>query len=110
MKNGILFKNDLVSLVWNNGVFSLHDSDGLLIDDFYYEEDEIGIYALVYGTIGEIRNLPEDELCEWIRLSFNILEVKPHCGDKEIMNELREEYGSEWVCRVGDTALILKEM
>lgn len=109
MENGILFKNDLVSLVWNSSSLSLYDSDQILIDDFYYEDND-NINGLAKEIIGEIKDLSEDELCEWIRLSFNILEVKPHCGDEEIMNELREEYGSEWVCRVGDTALILKEM
>lgn len=36
----VLFKNDLISIVWNNDRLDLLDSDGEFIDYFFYAEDE----------------------------------------------------------------------
>lgn len=51
----------------------------------------------------------KQRLCEWIEDIFDIFKVEPFSGDEERMSELREEYGDEWVVRVGNTALIIRE-
>lgn len=110
MENKVLFKNDLISIVWNNERLDLLDSDGKYIDYFFYTEDEgDDAPGLADQYIDELKNLPEERLCEWIEDIFDIFKVEPLSGDKETMNELREEYGDEWVVRVGNTALIIKE-
>ena len=110
MKNGILFKNDLISIVWNNERLDLLDSDGKYIDYFFYAEDEgDDALGLADQYVDELKNLSEKRLCEWIESVFDIFKVEPFCGDDETMRELRELYGDEWVVRIGNTALIIRE-
>lgn len=106
----VLFKNDLISIVWNNDRLDLFDSDGKYIDYFFYTEDEgDDAPGLADQYVDELKHLPEERLCEWIEDIFDIFKVEPSSGDEERMSELREEYGDEGVVRVGNTALIIRE-
>lgn len=106
----VLFKNDLISIVWNNDRLDLLDSDGEFIDYFFYAEDEgDDVEALADQYVDELKNLSEERLCEWIECIFDIFKVEPFCGNEETISELHEEYGDEWVVRVGNTALIIRE-
>ena len=47
---------------------------------------------------------------EYLKDIFDsILKIEPFCGDEKTMQELREFWGNEYVVRIGNTALIIKE-
>lgn len=108
----IIFKNDLISIVYNDTRVDLLDSDGKFIDYFYdclfYDEKEQN--EMMQSIINDITGLNETNLCKWIDNTFDsIFKIEPFCGDEQTINELREKWGDEYVNRIGNTALIIKE-
>lgn len=115
MTNKTLLKNDLITLAWINGRLDILDTDGNFIDYLYYETDDVTTEDLgdAYKTADYLADMlscmEEKELCQWMKIMFDIFKVEPYCGDEETMTMLREQWGDEWVVRIGNTALIIEE-
>lgn len=110
----VVFKNELVSVVWDNTRLDLLDSDGNFIDYFFdscfLEEKEQE--EMIQSIINELTTMGTDEnkICFWAKSVFDsIFKIEPYCGDKDTIKELREQWGDEYVCRIGNTALIISE-
>lgn len=109
----VVFKNDLISLGWNDDRFAIYDSDGEYIDYFfdmsaYNTEQQIN--NEIQLIINELESKTEKELCDYFH--------NHHCCVKETidgplsaeqMKELKEEYGEEFVNRIGSSAVIIRE-
>lgn len=109
----IVFKNDLITIAWNDTRLDLLDSDENFIDYFFdssfYDTEEQK--KMIESIINDIEGLNEKKLCQFIAENFDdtIFKIEPFCGDEETMKQLREEWGNEYVNRIGNTALIIKE-
>lgn len=110
----VVFKNELVSVVWNDTRLDLLDSDGNFIDYFFdscfLEEKEQE--EMIQSIINELTTMGADEnkICFWAKGVFDsIFKIEPYCGDKDTIKELREQWGDEYVRRIGNTALIISE-
>lgn len=111
MKNtNVIYKNDIISIVNEDGRISMFDSDGVYIDYFFYEDcyDEFEIPNMINNIVEMVKDKSEKEICKYIDFEFSPLKVEPECTAEDIA-ELREQWGDEWVCRVGGTAIILRE-
>ena len=108
----VVFENDLVSLVWEDTRLDVLDSDNNYIeyyfDSLFYDEKEQE--EMIQTFINDVQHLNEKDLCNYLKDIFNsILKIEPFCGDEKTMQELREFWGNEYVVRIGNTALIIKE-
>ncbi len=111
-KDNMLFKNEFISIVENDTRLDVFDSDGRYIDYFFYyddfEEQEDEKFR-IQEIITDVSIMGEDDLVLYLCNAFDIFKVMHFCGDKETMSEIREQWGDEWVVRIGNTALIIKE-
>ena len=65
---------------------------------------------MIQTFINDVQYLNEKDLCNYLKDIFDsILKIEPFCGDDKTMQELREIWGDEYVVRIGNTALIIKE-
>ena len=65
---------------------------------------------MIQTFINDVQYLNEKDLCNYLNDIFDsILKIEPFCGDENTMQELREIWGDEYVVRIGNTALIIKE-
>ncbi len=108
----VVFKNDLISLVWKETRLDVLDSDNNYIeyyfDSLFYDEKEQE--EMIQTFINDVQNLNEKDLCNYLKDIFDsILKIELFCGDEKTMQELREFWGNEYVVRIGNTALIIKE-
>lgn len=108
----IVFKNNLITIAWNDTRLDLLDSDENFIDYFFdslfYDKEEQE--KKIEKIINNVEGLNEKELCNYLFDSlYSIFKIEPFCGDEETMKQLREEWGNEYVNRIGNTALIIKE-
>lgn len=108
----VVFKNDLISLVWEDTRIDVLDSDNNYIeyyfDSCFYEEKEQE--EMIQTFINDVQYLNEKDLCNYLNCIFDsILKIEPFCGDEKTMQELREIWGDEYVVRIGNTALIIKD-
>lgn len=108
----IVFKNDLITIAWNDTRLDLLDSDENFIDYFFdslfYDKEEQE--KKIEKIINNVEGLNEKELCQFISEVFDtIFKIEPFCEDEETIKQLREEWGNEYVNRIGNTALIIKE-
>ena len=108
----IVFENDLISLVWEYTRLDVLDSDNNYIeyyfDSCFYDEKEQE--EMIQTFINDVQHLNEKDLCNYLKDIFDsILKIEPFCGDEKTMQELREIWGDEYVVRIGNTALIIKE-
>lgn len=107
----IIFKNDLITIAWNNTRLELLDSDENLIDYFFDAEfyDKEEQEKRIEKIINNVEGLNEKELCNYLFDSiYSIYRIEP-LSDEEMIKILREEWGDEYVNRIGNTALIIKE-
>ena len=104
----IVFKNNLITIVWNDTRLNLLDSDEKFIDYFFdsrfYDTEEQE--KMIESIINDIEGLNEKKLCQFIS---EVFDTELFLGDKETIKQLREEWGDEYVNRIGNTALIIKE-
>lgn len=108
----IVFKNDLITIAWKNTRLILLDSDKNLIDYFFdsrfYDTEEQE--KMIESIVNDIEGLNEKKLCQFISEVFDtIFKIEPLCENEETIKQLREEWGNEYVNRIGNTALIIKE-
>ena len=108
MENEILFKNNLISIEWNDIRLELHDSDGRYLDYFFNYDDWENPDERASEYVKELSVLNEYELAAWCYETFDILKVLPGCDENEL-SQLREQWGDEWVCRIGSHAIVLDE-
>ena len=111
-ENNVVFQNDLIKIVWNGTRLDLVDSDGEFVDYFFdccfYEEEEQN--EMIQSIINDVDGLDEAQLCRVLSDSPDfVLKIEPFGGDEKILKSLREQWGDEYVNRVGNTALIIKE-
>lgn len=108
MSYEVIFRNNLVSLRYDDIRFGMFDSDGNYIDYLFYinEVEDFDIMKKYY--IEQIKCLNEIQITEWIKDTFDILKIVPNCTSIDI-EEYKELFGDEWVCRVGNTAIIICE-
>ena len=106
--NEIVFKNDLISLQYDDIRFGLYDSDGAYIDYLFYSEEEENPDMLANEYIKEFGSLNEVQIAARINNLFSVLQVVPNCTDKKLKG-IKKQYGEEFVCRVGNTAIVIRE-
>lgn len=107
--NEVVLKNNLISLEYNDIRFGLYDSDGEYIDYLFFTEEEENPIQLQEEYIGIVKDMDENQLTDWIKNIFDISELHHDCSPKDIVR-LRKKHGEEWVNRVGNTAVIIREM
>ena len=111
-KDNMLFKNEFISIVENDTRLDVFDSDSRYIDYFFYYddyEDQKNKKVRIQEIIAEVSTMGEDDLVRHLCGIFDIFKVERFCGDNETMSELREQWGDEWVVRIGNAVLIIKE-
>ena len=107
-----IYKNDYISLVWQDTRLDLLDTDGnyieFLFDSCFYEVDKQN--EMIQAAINEFEKCNDDvSLSKTIKAMFDsILKIDPECT-KEDIADLREQWGDEYVCRVGSVGLVIKE-
>ena len=112
MNNDVIYKNDYISLVWQDTRLDLLDTDGnyieFLFDSCFYEVDKQN--EMIQAAINEFEKCNDDvSLSKTIKAMFDsILKIDPECT-KEDIADLREQWGDEYVCRVGSVGLVIKE-
>lgn len=111
-ENDVVFQNDLIKIIWNDTRLVLLDSDGEFVDYFFdccfFEEDEQN--EMIQSIINDVDGADEGKLCRWISDYLDsVLKIEPFGGDEKTLKKLREQWGDEYVNRVGNTALIIKE-
>lgn len=106
----ICFKNNYVTLAWDleNRLVVL-DSDGVYIDYVTQVSGKELRNSASKKYMQEFEDKNEYETCARLRKYTRILKVEPYCGDKKTIKYLRDEWGDEWVVRIGNTALVLAE-
>lgn len=111
-ENDVVYQNDLIKIIWNDTRLDFVDSDGEFIDYYFdasfCEEDEQE--KMIQNIINDVDGLDEARLCQTLSDSLDsVLKIEPFGGDEKILKKLREQWGDEYVNRIGNTALIIKE-
>lgn len=111
-ENDVVFQNDLIKIIWNDTRLDIIDSDGEYIDYFFdccfYEEEKQN--EMIQSIINDVDGKDEAQLCRVLSDSLDsVLKIEPFGGDEKILKNLREQWGEEYVNRIGNTALIIKE-
>lgn len=112
LKEDVLFQNNLITIAWNDTRLDLFDSDGKYIDYFFdalfYEKKEQE--KMIQIIISNVTCANEEKLAQWISEVFDsIIEIVSLSKNAKKIESLRNEWGRDYVNRVGNFALIIKE-
>ena len=112
LKENILFQNNFITIAWMDTRLDLFDSDGKYIEYFFdacfYEEKEQE--EMIQSIINDVTCANEEKLVQWISEVFDsIIKIVSLSKSTETIESLCNEWGSDYVNRVGNFALIIKE-
>ena len=112
LKENILFQNNFITIAWMDTRLDLFDSDDKYIEYFFdacfYEEKEQE--EMIQSIINDVTCANEEKLVQWISEVFDsITKIVSLSKSTETIESLRNEWGSDYVNRVGNFALIIKE-
>lgn len=106
----ICFKNNYITLAWDSeNRLLILDSDGLYIDYVTKVESKRQRNSVSREYLKLFENKNEHETCKTVKVFARVLKIEPYCGDERTIRYLRNEWGDEWVVRIGNTAIILAE-
>lgn len=102
-----LYKNKWVTLQQNDeDRIELLDSDDNFIDYYFYSSDKSAIQEVI-DALDCITS--ENEMVQYIvNVFWVVTNVASACNDEELQ-KLYDEYGEEFVCRIGKSAIILNQ-